>query len=43
MDVQRLFRVKMVLLGDVTNLDLPKGVIFGKGQLGKIKQLVKFE
>ena len=32
----------MVLLADVINQDLSKGVIFGKGQLGKIKQLVKF-
>ena len=34
--------IKMVLLGDVITQDLPKGVTFGKGQLGNIKQFVKF-
>ena len=37
-----IYSIKMVLLGDVINQDLPKGVIFGKGQLGKIKKFVKF-
>ena len=32
----------MVLLEDVIHQDLPKDVIFGKRQLGKIEQLVKF-
>ena len=34
--------IKMVLLGDFATQDLPKGVTFGKGQLGNIKQFVKF-
>jgi len=39
-----IYSIKMVLLGDVINQNLPKGVIpvFVKGQLGKIKQFVKF-
>ena len=37
-----IYSIKMVLLGGIMNQDLPKGVIFGKGQLGKIKKFVKF-
>ena len=34
-----IYSIKMIFLGDVMNQDLPKGVTFGKGQLGKVKQL----
>ena len=37
-----LHSIKMVLLSDLTEKELSKGAIFGKRQLSKVKQFVKF-